>query len=386
MEATDDSPALLTQVAHVGTHRRLLAQVDRADAGTAPVDVIVVPIARAVTKLRTALDLGDELGATVIALCSQDATAAAARAEAAGYGADFWALDIEDCPPDVLPDFRAPAVLADAGFKHESDLDAKRNVALLLGNVVGWRSMAFLDDDIRLADVDDLRRAASLLDRYDVVGLTVTDFPDNSVVCHANRDTGGRQETFIGAGALVVRPRSVSSFFPHVYNEDWLFLLGSNRLVRAAAVGFAHQDEYDPYRDSARAVREEFGDVFAEGIFDLLDAGRGISDADEQYWAGVLDRRQGFIDKVIGRLGNVEDDGKRERMRSALLAARRMHGSITPALCSAYLEEWLFDRSTWQVALDKFRTKFGQYAEWATLSPATRLARVVRELGFCLRD
>ena len=54
--------------------------------------------------------------------------------------------------------------------------------------------MLFLDDDIRKLNVAKLSSAAALLDDYPVVGLQVKKFPDASVVGHARRLAGRRQE------------------------------------------------------------------------------------------------------------------------------------------------------------------------------------------------
>jgi hypothetical protein len=77
------------------------------------------------------------------------------------------------------------------------DISRKRNLGLLIGRACGWHRMLFLDDDIRRLNADKLKSAAALLDRYPVVGLQVNKYPDASVVGHARRLTGRRQEPFI---------------------------------------------------------------------------------------------------------------------------------------------------------------------------------------------
>ena len=74
------------------------------------------------------------------------------------------------------------------------DISRKRNLGLLIGHVCGWTRMLFLDDDIRKLNVAKLSSAAALLDDYPVVGLQVQKYPDASVVGHARRLTGRRQE------------------------------------------------------------------------------------------------------------------------------------------------------------------------------------------------
>ena len=71
------------------------------------------------------------------------------------------------------------------------------------------QKVLFLDDDIgeqvRGRSVglpsETARRLAAELDARQVAGLTCHQFPDNSVVCHARRLAGYRQDTFVsGAG------------------------------------------------------------------------------------------------------------------------------------------------------------------------------------------
>lgn len=379
------STSVATAPLNAGTHRPLLIHVDPAAQGFADVDAVVVPTARDVARLMKAMDLAVELNATLVALCSKDAAAADAMRIADARSVDFWAVDVTDAAAVPLPDFRVPHILARAGLSHASDTDVKRNIALWLGQAAGWRNLVFLDDDITLTDVDDLRRCARLLldnPHYHAVGLTVADFPDNSVVCHANRDTGGRQETFVGAGALVVNPQENRSFFPGVYNEDWFFLLDAQGLLPTAVLGSAKQDPYNPYQRPARASCEEFGDVLAEGIFALLDNGSNMHDAGERYWRRVLRRRLRFIDHILDRARQSEFG---ESIRIALTAAKDVHRDITPALCREFLDAWLLDREQWLIASEEFRKKLEETPDWSALPARKRLEFAAQELGLRFR-
>ena len=185
-------------------------------------------------------------------------------------------------------------------FERRTDVSTKRNLALMLSHVLRWKRVVFLDDDIRVPNPADLSRAVSLLDSHSAVGLGIGGFPDNSMVCHAFREAGGWQETFIGGGALAVGVKRNRSFFPNVYNEDWFFVLDAGkRLQSVATVGQVLQYPYDPYRVE-RARGEEFGDVLAEGTFWLLDQGKPASDGDLAHWRDFLAHRQQFIEQVQG--------------------------------------------------------------------------------------
>lgn len=355
-------PAATTDPAanHVDSHRGLLTEVPVEHCGTAPVDAIVVPTARPAGRLRTAVDLATRLGCPVLALCSQAATAETVLARQAETDVDLWAIDIGDDDLERLrPELDTTSVLAETPLEYTPDTSVKRNLGLIIANVVGWRRVVFLDDDIHVPDHRHLANAAFLLGRYAAVGLQIGEFPDNSVVCHAHRAGKGDQETFVGTGALAIDPLAIDSFFPRIYNEDWFFLLDVDRLHRVAVVGSATQDRYDPYdEDLGRARSEEFGDTLAEGVFELLEAGGAVTDADEAYWEGALERRQSFIADVIDRLplsGRTAAD--QLRMRRALETALDVHQVVSAELCANYVKAWLQDRIRWPVHLERFRKR-----------------------------
>ena len=124
-----------------------------------------------------------------------------------------------------LPELATSRLLAGTMFERKTDVSTKRNLALVLSHALRWKRVVFLDDDIRVPDPSDLSKAVGLLDSHSAVGLAIGGFPDNSMVCHAFRQAGGWQDTFIGGGALAVGIKDNRSFFPNVYNEDWFFVL-----------------------------------------------------------------------------------------------------------------------------------------------------------------
>jgi hypothetical protein len=220
-----------------------------------------------------------------------------------------------------------------------------------------WKRVVFLDDDIRVPDPADLRRAVSLLDTHTAVGLGIGGFPDNSMVCHAFREAGGSQETFIGAGALAVDVKRNRSFFPNIYNEDWFFVLDAGkRLQQVATVGQVIQAPYDPYRPE-RARTEEFGDVLAEGTFWLLDQGRSASDGDLAHWREFLTKRKRFIGRVIRMVESTTaiEPTERERRVEALNAALGRLARITPELCVDYHKALIVDQERWQRHIQAIR-------------------------------
>jgi hypothetical protein len=346
-----ESPTVGLSSHHHASHSHLLAKAQ--NTSPRPVDAIIVPTARPVAYLRTSVALAAHHRCTLVALCSRHASATEAINLAEQYGVEVVAVDIGDLPSGIVPEFTTSAMLDGARygclFKRRTDTSLKRNLGLLLAHVAGWERIVFLDDDISVPRPEDLNDAAGLLDRYAGVGLAIGGFPDNSVVCHAYRDAGGIQDTFIGGGALAVGRASFSSFFPDIYNEDWFFLLNETGLQPSAITGRVIQARYDPYRETMRARSEELGDVLAEGLFSLLDNGKRLTDADTRYWARFLHGRRRFIDEVIEMVSTGLPDGaEKERMKAALKAARGRNWRIDPDLCVAYLEAWRADRKLWE--------------------------------------
>jgi hypothetical protein len=290
-----------------------------------------------------------------LALCSKASSPQHAFERAKAAGVDIIAIDTDKLPSGVLPDFITTRLLANTSFERSADTGLKRNLGLLLAHLAGWERIFLLDDDIEVPKPRDLRHAAGMLDSYDGAGLSIGGFPDNSVVCHAYREAGGPQDTFVGGGALAVKTSTVTSFFPKIYNEDWFFLLDKVRLRPTAVTGLAIQNAYDPFANDQRARSEEFGDTLAEGLFALLDQGRRVQDADEAYWRQFLDRRRLFINEVIYMvLASEHEPAFKGRMVNALKASLGRSRLIEPKLCEAYLRAWRTDTSRWRRFIDGF--------------------------------
>ncbi len=334
---------------HHGSHRLLIWPGDES-VPSARVDAIFVPTARPVAYLKEAADAALFLRCPLVTLHSHKWTNAFAAAAYLYPALDLIAIDVPDTAQLRLPELKTSRLLAGTMFERRTDLSTKRNLALVLSHKLRWNRIIFLDDDIRVPKPLHLSKAAGLLDAHSAVGLGIGGFPDNSVVCHAFRDSGGKQETFIGGGAMAVAMRRNRSFFPNIYNDDWFFVLDAGkRLQQVASVGEVLQYPYDPYRVE-RARAEEFGDVLAEGIFWLLDQGKPASEGDLRHWEAFLEHRKQFIEQVRGMVASQAriDPEERMRMQEALTAALGRCERISPELCVAYLRALASDQDRWQ--------------------------------------
>jgi hypothetical protein len=325
------------------SHTGLFTSVPHPPVGSS-VDAIIVPTLRPVSQLKHAIELAEALRCPLVALCSGEADPAEVQGPAEIYPIDIRraALRVELVAGAFAARFVPP--------ERFSDLSLKRNIGLALAHMVqSWNSVLFLDDDVVDVSVEDLVEAAAVLPEYTAIGIELAGMPDNSVVCHAFREVGGEQSTFVGGGAMLVPTGGEVSHFPDVYNEDWLFLLRDERLGAVGRMGYGRQQDYDPYDEPYRAELQEFGDCLAEGAYALLDDGRTLAAANREYWAGYLDGRRRLIDGVVAELPlRIADDVKRAKMAASLAAAATRLSRIAPDDCVEFLTKWRRDCDAWR--------------------------------------
>ncbi|WP_206795300.1 hypothetical protein [Amycolatopsis sp. MtRt-6] len=338
------------------SHQDLLAHFDTEDVSLAAMDAIIVPTARPAPYLRQAIAAAKARDVFLLFLCSKLSTTSGAILEAKNAGVRALAIDTDLLNPGLVPTFATDEILRFTRFRRQTDTSFKRNLGLLIAVLAGWKRILFLDDDIVLPNPADLGVAAGLLGEYAVVGLANTGMPDNSVVCHAIRDAGQKQDTFIGGGALAVGEAAFSSFFPNIYNEDWFFLLDGMKLRPSATTGEARQKDYDPYRDPRRARGEELGDTLAEGVFGLFDSHLGLAQATKAYWRDFLADRRRIIRNTIKLVeASPIEAAQRTRMVDSLKAAIGRSELITPDLCVRYLRAWQQDCVRWRQRIADLR-------------------------------
>jgi glycosyltransferase involved in cell wall biosynthesis len=325
-------------------------------------DAIVVPASRPATHLEPAIDLAARLGILLVVLCSKQ-TGADQVAERVSTSPGLRALVVEIPENWSHPEF--PTQTSSEAFRtanadRASDLSAKRNIGLLLARLHGWNKIAFLDDDITISRPGNIARLAAQLDRHQVAGMIVRKHPDNSVVCHARRDAGLRQDVFLTGAALGVHCNSLPlSFFPDIYNEDWLFFAPEAAGRKLPRVGYAKQPKYDPYASLDRARCEEFGDLLAEGLYALIADEDSSLPFDEQlrrgtraYWSRFIEaRRQVLSETKTLMVGFLDKNGDSHHASSAIAsleAAETQLDKITDDLCVNFINAWREDVAKWQ--------------------------------------
>jgi hypothetical protein len=339
-------PRVRQRSSHAGLITDLSARPPRSGR-TRPLDALIVPAARHPETLRAAAGLAAAADVKLVVLASRDCRVAeAARVVADILGGRALIAGIPDGYQSDLLSFRTSAPSFDelkAG--RSSDLSLKRNLGLLLARLMGWQKIMFLDDDIFGVTPTDLAKVASQLDYHQVAGLISRSFPDNSVVCHANRLRGGKQDNFVTGAALGVScARADLDFFPDIYNEDWLFFAEDAARGEVISIGEARQRPYKPFADPRRAEVEEFGDLIAEGIYALFNDGEPLNAATAAYWAEFIAARKELIGSLIGDLYCMEDRGARVLAHESMLRARKQLQAITKDHCVSFVNAWRDDR------------------------------------------
>jgi hypothetical protein len=316
------------------------------------VDAIIVPTTRHPAYLTEVAFLAKALDCPLVTLHSGPRSTAemtTTRIATRQFPEDLDLIAI-NVPQDLrMPRWNTWELVTEYGFARPTDLSTKRNLGLMLGHLLGWKRILFLDDDLTGLNPNDIWDASGLLGSNNAVGLQVDGYRDNSVVCHAYRQAGGRQRSFVGGGALAIEMNRSSSFFPDIYNDDWFFLLdGDKRLQPTAVAGRVYQYPYDPFRNPNRARDEEFGDVLAEGVFWLLDQDLSLTDADRGHWERFLITRRQFIDDVVTMVRDDHLSPYEQRRRIAALdGSLDRLDRITPDLCARYLDAWRSDLRRW---------------------------------------
>jgi hypothetical protein len=339
------------------THARLLRyQAPAAVTQERPsLDAIVVPASRPAYNLDHAITLARAVRCHLVVLCSRDTRKsdvhALLRARSFShatvvkiprkYSHKFFEFETTDWIKEQLPG-------------RNSDLSVKRNIGLILARMLGWERIFFLDDDIRDLDAVALRETVSLLhsarspqQSYYSAGMPASDFPDNSVVCHARRVIRESQDVFVSGSALAVDCTVPFAFFPDIYNEDWLFFYHDVAETRLGSSGHtATQLRYDPFANPMRAANEEFGDVIAEGLYALLEEDLKAEHATVERWGQFLSDRKRILDEIIERSDEAPRE-VREKMKHSVQIARKCLTEIRPEMCVEYIAAWRNDLKRW---------------------------------------
>ena len=326
----------------------------------------MVPTNRRVKSLRACIGLAVRTAIPLIVVCSKRVDKDEVIRAAERRNVKVLAVNLPPHPANPL-DGMSFATSTDDGLLaltsgRTRDLSMKRNLGLVIARMLGWQRLMFLDDDIYGVSKRNVYALAAGLNDHNVSVLIPNQYPDNSVACHARRLGGGEQDKFASAGGMGVRcDREDLAFFPNIYNEDWFFFSEDAASHKITQVGVSRQRKYNPYKDPERAVKEEFGDLLAEGLYARLDVHQDISGVDAAYWEEFRESRRDFLEQVAEsltrKLGSDDLDEEEARQipdaQVSIRAARRQLERIDPEVCQKFIDLWQADLAEWRRYLTK---------------------------------
>jgi hypothetical protein len=351
------------------------------------VDAIVVPTVRSAEHLRSAAQFAADARCHLIMVYTDSLPAGLSEVLAGLRPDQVTLLTVRSSAQDRLLDLGAslPQSLVSP---NALDISRKRNLGLLIGRVCGWTRMLFLDDDIRKLNVAKLSSAAALLDDYPVVGLQVRKYPDASVVGHARRLAGRRQEPFVSGGSLLANPQLLDGYFAPVYHEDWLCVINHLRKGEVAIGGSVGQLPYEPFTTPERARFEEFGDILLSGLLWLLQTRSGKSATDKvrpvaesdywreatnpRFWKRVLEQRAALLADITARLARKGSAG--QSPLPPLAAAKERLNELQPADFASFTERWLTSLILW-------RGRLSSLSQVDLVDKAGAIDKALSELG-----
>jgi hypothetical protein len=316
-------------------------------------DAIIVPASRPQWNLDQAITLARAAGCWLLILCSRELRSIDAKRQLASRSySNAIVVDVPKGYSHELFHFSRLAAIRDelppARHYYTADISIKRNIGLAVARMMQWRYIFFLDDDIRDVSHSELRSTVDMLGSFAAAGLSVTEYPDNSAVCHANRITGAPQDVFVTGAALAVDAAVDIGFFPDIYNEDWLFFFDYAAEKRLAKSGFeVTQLRYDPFTNPRRAAWQEFGDVLAEGLFAMLHDGLAVEQATREYWGLFIEARRTFLEAITTR-AEASPLENRDQLVEAVKWALKSLRKIGPDLCERYVQAWRADLIDWR--------------------------------------
>ncbi|NIK54798.1 hypothetical protein [Kribbella shirazensis] len=353
------------RIRQIQSHASLLlnGSVPVAASANTRLDAIVVPAARPASELQHVISMAATLAVPLVILCSRQAQLGqVVRRVEKTFGAQALVIEV---PETYRPPCPAPLTSAHefqlASADRSSDLSAKRNIGLLLGRLRGWSKILFVDDDIRGFNPRDVARLAGYLERHPVASMVSREFPDNSVVCHARRLVGFKQDVFVSGATLGVNLQHPDlSFFADIYNEDWFFFARHAAERTLPKIGEVSQLEYFPFADPQRAAREEFGDLLAEGLYAAFESGRRSFDdhlrtaTHPRHWREYKEIRLETIENTLAaleRVGQWLSETEYDSTEESLTTARKWSANISPDLCVDFINSWQEDGRRWQKML-----------------------------------
>ena len=207
---------------------------------------------------------------------------------------------------DIITKIRNLNTFRLANFYHnydisDWDLPAKRNFALIHSVQNGFKNILLIDDDVEGITKNIICKGIAALELYNISGCIVKYFPDTSVIGHIEQKYGEPYHPFLSGNFLFIKSDKIESYFPLIYNEDWLFMIPSINKKKISAVDIIYQKKYNPFENISKIKMQEFGEVIAEGLFELIDRSKYDDRYNENYWNEYLEYRKSYVKELLNK-------------------------------------------------------------------------------------
>lgn len=220
------------------------------------------------------------------------------------------------------------------------DLPIKRSYALIHARENGFKKVLFVDDDMRMIKKDQVQKVNLLLNNYSIVGSFIEEFLDTSLLGHLEKLAGEVIYPFLSGSYLYLRPFKIKSFFPNIYNEDWLFMIPYVINKTICSFGRVIQLSKNLFNNCEEIVLQEFGDIVAEGLYKLIEVNDYESRYDLMYWENVIKERKIVFESLKEKI-------KEKYYIPLINIAIKTNKSIKAKDCLDFILDWEDDNIKW---------------------------------------
>lgn len=218
------------------------------------------------------------------------------------------------------------------------DLPIKRNFALLHSIQKGFEKILLVDDDINGITPQIISMGTKALHSNNIAGCLIESYPDTSVIGHIEQKYGEKYYPFLSGSFLFIKPRITEGFFPLIYNEDWLFMIPSINNKSITAISSIKQKPYDPFDNLNRVKLQEFGEIIANGLFELITQSKYLERFNLSFWNNYINYRRTYVNELLSQ--------SNAKMISFINESLQLSRNISPSMCVDFIQMWEKDLIT----------------------------------------
>lgn len=222
------------------------------------------------------------------------------------------------------------------GVPRDWDLPTKRTAALEHARRNHFAVGLLIDDDIGLMGSEDLQIFRSLENA--LLGRPPNSCPDQSVL----EETFGSAtpHAFPNGNYLFFDPAKQISFFPKIYNDDWLFVWSSRGCRPTITASGSLRHGARSFVPEERARQQEAGETLVKGL-----CADGSDILDEAYWAAVMTERREYVSGLRALAAT-------PRSLRMVEAALSVHHAIDAADVVEWCRAFMSDCRKWRSRLE----------------------------------